>query len=76
MFVSHLALPSVLQGRAIRLVLILTVLAGPILLGCDGHEKDAHASDWRDYESHKDEHQVDLDVNRSFIYYPKGWSIL
>ncbi|KAI5303640.1 hypothetical protein KEM56_007341 [Ascosphaera pollenicola] len=50
----------------------LRKIAWPILLGYDGCEKEAHASDWRDYASHRDEHQVDLDVNRSFVYYPKG----
>lgn len=27
-------------------------------------------SDWRDLPRHRDEDQVKLDVNRSFIYYP------
>ena len=29
-------------------------------------------SSWRDLPVHRDEGQVELDVNRSFIYYPKG----
>ncbi|KAK7415631.1 GTPase-activating protein gyp8 [Neonectria punicea] len=30
--------------------------------------------DWNDLPPHKDEHQVQLDVNRSFIYYPSNLS--
>lgn len=51
---------------------------GPILLGVsDGSEKpdseadDAHTS-WKSLPPHKDEEQVQLDVNRAFIYYPQG----
>ena len=49
---------------------------GPILLGCNG-SATAHgtqASNWRQLPPHKDEDQVRLDVNRSFIYYPKSRS--
>lgn len=47
---------------------------GPLLLGYDGRKSQASESDrsWRDLPQHKDEGQVELDVNRSFIYYPKG----
>ena len=31
-----------------------------------------HAHAWHDLPRHKDEDQVELDVNRSFIYYPKS----
>ena len=45
--------------------------SGPVLLGFGGQAfeliKDRR---WRDLPPHKDESQVELDVNRSFIYYP------
>lgn len=57
---------------------------GPILLGynsvtdddddikCDiKHEED---TSWKELPKHRDEDQVALDVNRSFIYYPKNQS--
>ena len=51
----------------------LTSYLGPVLLGyaskIDGI--DALRS-WRDLPRHKDEDQVGLDVNRSFIYYPQS----
>ena len=34
--------------------------------------KPHHAYAWHDLPPHKDENQVELDVNRSFIYYPKS----
>ena len=47
--------------------------AGPLLLGYDADSVvDTGLSDWRDLPRHKDEDQVELDVNRSFIYYPKS----
>ena len=47
---------------------------GPILLGYRSGESvlTASARSWRDLPRHKDEDQVELDVNRSFIYYPKS----
>lgn len=55
---------------------------GPILLGLspqikggddDGAEDvAAEGRDWRSLDPHRDEDQVQLDVNRSFIYYPQG----
>ncbi|KAK5998201.1 GTPase-activating protein gyp10 [Cladobotryum mycophilum] len=62
--------------------------AWPILLGLpsptlDEKNSEAHpatedytASDgnWRDFPRHRDEDQVQLDVNRSFIYYPNDQS--
>lgn len=45
--------------------------AGPMLLGCSGEEKLV-MSDWRELPPHRDEDQVRLDVNRSFIYYPSS----
>ncbi|GAB1318799.1 GTPase-activating protein gyp8 [Madurella fahalii] len=49
--------------------------AWPVLLGIqpiDGKtEADAdEAASWKTFPRHKDEDQVQLDVNRSFIYYP------
>ena len=34
------------------------------------------AQSWRDLPPHRDENQVELDVNRSFIYYPKSTLVL
>ncbi|KAK4541682.1 hypothetical protein LTR36_007826 [Oleoguttula mirabilis] len=44
--------------------------AWPILLGSD---QDQHATntEWSSLPGHRDEHQVELDVNRSFVYYPE-----
>lgn len=52
----------------------LTATKGPILLGYRSEESEpiGSARSWRDLPSHKDEDQVELDVNRSFIYYPKS----
>ncbi|KAI0161770.1 rab-GTPase-TBC domain-containing protein [Hypoxylon sp. FL1284] len=51
--------------------------AWPILLGCrvdeDGEQKDEKREkpdSWRDLPRHRDEDQVKLDVDRSFVYYP------
>lgn len=49
-------------------------MVGPILLAYDvktmGEAESSQA--WQDLPRHKDEDQVELDVNRSFIYYPKS----
>ncbi|KAF2837310.1 hypothetical protein M501DRAFT_995892 [Patellaria atrata CBS 101060] len=45
--------------------------AWPLLLGCRSHLTD---SSWSTLPPHRDEGQVNLDVNRSFVYYPKGES--
>lgn len=53
----------------------LLIGVGPVLLGYDvrGNMQENHrAKHWRDLPPHRDEGQVQLDVNRSFIYYPKG----
>lgn len=55
------------------------MLVGPLLLGCasakDQVKQEARdSSNWRDLPPHKDEDQVRLDVNRSFIYYPHSTS--
>jgi hypothetical protein len=43
--------------------------AWPILLG-SSNETDS--GEWKTLPVHKDEEQVALDVNRSFVYYPNG----
>ncbi|KAL1970684.1 hypothetical protein VTN77DRAFT_4328 [Rasamsonia byssochlamydoides] len=46
-------------------------LAWPILLGSDRTaEEGAEVSAWNDLPRHRDEDQVKLDVDRSFVYYP------
>ncbi|KAK4145890.1 rab-GTPase-TBC domain-containing protein [Dichotomopilus funicola] len=47
--------------------------AWPILLGLpsDPEKLDAESSSWHSLPIHKDEDQVQLDVNRAFIYYPQ-----
>ncbi|KAG4035463.1 hypothetical protein MFRU_001g02320 [Monilinia fructicola] len=46
--------------------------AWPLLLGCgsDYGDTEGNATSWKDLPTHRDEYQVALDVNRSFIYYP------
>lgn len=44
---------------------------GPLLLGCGG-ALGTKTQSWQDLPRHRDENQVELDVNRSFIYYPKS----
>lgn len=53
---------------------MLITKVGPILLGYDVRtRKEAESpQSWQDLPRHKDEDQVELDVNRSFIYYPKS----
>ena len=62
---------------------LLTTHSGPVLLGCEDHEADESENggpteilqppaDWKSLPAHKDEDQVQLDVNRAFVYYPKG----
>lgn len=54
----------------------LTLYLGPVLLGyvseTDGIDT---LRSWRDLPRHKDEDQVGLDVNRSFIYYPQSMTV-
>jgi hypothetical protein len=52
-------------------------VTGPLLLGYsyqDPHPKDeaTDVNSWKGLPKHKDEDQVRLDVDRSFIYYPLG----
>ncbi|KAF2684104.1 hypothetical protein K458DRAFT_418418 [Lentithecium fluviatile CBS 122367] len=46
--------------------------AWPLLLGCASEDEDGAL--WRDLPVHRDEHQVALDVNRAFVYYPRNES--
>ncbi|KAI9824415.1 MAG: hypothetical protein M1832_001950 [Thelocarpon impressellum] len=52
--------------------------AWPFLLGCGNatvlEDPAEKLPDWRSLPEHRDEHQVKLDVDRSFIYYPRGQS--
>lgn len=53
-------------------------LEGPILLGYQ-HEKESDqkpglSSAWTMLPRHSDEDQVRLDVDRAFVYYPRGLS--
>ena len=45
---------------------------GPILLGCEERRSTADSIDpsWKALPRHRDEDQVQLDVNRAFVYYP------
>lgn len=57
----------------------LTRCTGPILLGASdsqGEEErdDTPDSSWKELPRHRDEDQVQLDVNRAFIYYPADQS--
>ena len=47
---------------------------GPILLGCEQRHPTADTPDapWKALPRHRDEDQVQLDVNRAFVYYPHG----
>jgi hypothetical protein len=47
---------------------------GPILLGCEQPLSTADTNDtsWKTLPRHRDEDQVQLDVNRAFVYYPNG----
>lgn len=56
----------------------ICMTTGPILLGvseCDDLTTTADNDDngsWKELPRHQDEDQVQLDVNRAFIYYPHG----
>ena len=65
---------------------LMKCCSGPILLGCDNDalangevlgvlQKGTNSAlSWERLPAHTDEHQVSLDVDRSFVYYPKGRS--
>lgn len=50
------------------------VILGPILLGCREEQAHDDPADWKSLPVHRDEEQVQLDVNRSFVYYPNNES--
>jgi hypothetical protein len=45
---------------------------GPLVLGGDNAQSSSSGINWRDLPKHREEGQVELDVNRSFVYYPTG----
>ncbi|EME47695.1 hypothetical protein DOTSEDRAFT_69597 [Dothistroma septosporum NZE10] len=45
--------------------------AWPVLLACGNGPQQSNNVPWRSFERHRDEEQVQLDVNRSFVYYPE-----
>lgn len=45
---------------------------GPILLQCNQGRQHEALTAWKELPQHRDEDQVQLDVNRSFVYYPDG----
>lgn len=47
-------------------------LAWPIILGCDREDNGHDLARWEDLPRHDDEGQIRLDVDRSFVYYPRG----
>jgi hypothetical protein len=59
---------------------VLTICAGPLLLGIiENAEEKTESKDtrtWRSLPTHRDEDQVRLDVDRSFIYYPDSESLI
>ena len=44
---------------------------GPLVLGVEPNP-NISGVDWRELPEHREEGQVELDVNRSFVYYPTG----
>jgi TBC1 domain family member 20 len=42
------------------------------LLGVEQPSPNISGADWKELPEHREEGQVELDVNRSFIYYPTG----
>ncbi|CAG8261622.1 unnamed protein product [Penicillium salamii] len=50
----------------------LRQIAWPILLQCDAKFPNFEMSHSQELPHHAEEDQVDLDVNRSFVYYPKN----
>lgn len=49
----------------------LRKVAWPLLLGCK-QSAAPRDTQWEKLPKHRDEDQVQLDVNRSFVYYPHG----
>jgi hypothetical protein len=42
------------------------------VLGVEPNPNISGIEDWRQLPKHREEGQVELDVNRSFVYYPTG----
>jgi hypothetical protein len=47
-------------------------IIGPLVLGVEPSPNISGIEDWRQLAKHREEGQVELDVNRSFVYYPTG----
>jgi hypothetical protein len=47
-------------------------ITGPLVLGGDNAGPSSSGISWRELPKHREEGQVELDVNRSFVYYPTG----
>jgi hypothetical protein len=47
-------------------------ITGPLVLGGDDARPSSSGINWRELPKHREEGQVELDVNRSFVYYPTG----
>ena len=45
---------------------------GPLVLGVEPSPNISGIADWKELPEHREEGQVELDVNRSFVYYPTG----
>ena len=56
------------------LATLLTLLLGPVLLGCANDTNDDRTELWRNLPAHADEEQVQRDVDRAFVYYPNSES--
>jgi hypothetical protein len=52
--------------------LTVTNIVGPLVLGVEPSPNISGIEDWRQLAKHQEEGQVELDVNRSFVYYPTG----
>lgn len=55
----------------INLYALTNFSSGPLLLGCE-QSQGAWEQHWSTLQRHRDEEQVELDVNRSFVYYPES----
>lgn len=52
-------------------IAVLIAHVGPVVLGVEP-EPNISGEDWTELPKHREEGQVKLDVDRSFIYYPTG----
>jgi TBC1 domain family member 20 len=78
---TNLCVTTLVISRPSLLSPLLTSLLGPILLGSTGEiggsgtttpEEKSDPHSWKELPRHRDEDQVQLDVNRAFIYYPNS----